>query len=53
MNETANVLVSVALGFALIVAFAAVIAVIWVTAFAIAHLRDWLATRRDGDAGSG
>ena len=51
MNETANVLVSVALGLGLIVAFAAVIGFIWVTAFAIAHVRDWLASRRDGDAG--
>ncbi|MEO6463256.1 MAG: hypothetical protein ABIP29_09290 [Candidatus Eisenbacteria bacterium] len=47
MNETANVLVSVALGFALIVAFAAVIGFIWLAAFAVAQVRDWLAERRE------
>ncbi|MEO6462209.1 MAG: hypothetical protein ABIP29_03965 [Candidatus Eisenbacteria bacterium] len=47
MNETANVLVSVAPGFALIVAFAAVICCIGRTAFAVAQVRGWLAGRRE------
>ena len=46
MNETGNVLVSVALGFGLIVAFVSGIGVIGLVAFGLAHARDWLEERR-------
>ena len=50
MNETRDVLLSVALGFGLVLLFASTIGLVWLVAFAAARARDWWERRRPGGA---
>ena len=49
MNETRDVLLSVVLGFGLVLLFASTIGIVWLVAFAASRARDWWERRRSGD----